>query len=105
MKIFKKSNFNQEMVSKCCGAMPLGEISDFRHGEFWGICAECHNNSAFIENTEQKKEIFPKNILEAERLWSEGYDIYAMHEMSEEPVKITSLDQLRNYTPDQLMAK
>lgn len=41
----------------------------------------------------------------AMKLWTDGrYRIFAMHENSGEAIEVTSVDMLRSYTPDQLLA-
>lgn len=42
--------------------------------------------------------------MEAIRRFSDGDKLFAFHEMGEAPWEITDLDQLDNYTPDQLLA-
>jgi len=44
------------------------------------------------------------NREDAHRRWSEGEEIYAFHEQDETSHKITSLQELDSYAPDQLMA-
>jgi hypothetical protein len=45
-----------------------------------------------------------ESTLEAERRRSNGERIFAVTEQDEMPVEVTSLEMLRNYTPDQLMS-
>jgi hypothetical protein len=45
-----------------------------------------------------------ESTLEAERRRSNGERIFAITEQDETPVEVTSIEMLRNYTPDQLMA-
>lgn len=45
-----------------------------------------------------------QNAIDAERLWSDGVRIFAFHEQDEEPHEIRSIDELRSYAPDQLLA-
>jgi len=44
------------------------------------------------------------STLEAERRRSNGERIFAVTEQDEEPVEVTSVEMLRSYTPDQLLA-
>lgn len=52
---------------------------------------------------EQKGEPI-ESTLEAERRRSDGERIFAITEQDGTPVEVTSVEMLRNYTPDQLMA-
>jgi hypothetical protein len=45
-----------------------------------------------------------ESTLEAERRRSNGERIFAITEQDETPVEVTSIEMLRNYTPDQLIA-
>lgn len=45
-----------------------------------------------------------QTTLEAERRSSNGERIFAITEQDEQPVEVTSVEMLRNYTPDQLIA-
>ena len=45
-----------------------------------------------------------ESTLEAERRRSNGERIFAMSEQDETPVEVTSIEMLRSYTPDQLIA-
>ena len=45
-----------------------------------------------------------ESTLEAERRRSNGERIFAVSEQDEEPVEVTSIEMLRSYTPDQLVA-
>jgi hypothetical protein len=42
--------------------------------------------------------------MEAIRRFSDGDQIFAFHDMGSDPMKITDLDELENFTPDQLLA-
>jgi hypothetical protein len=52
---------------------------------------------------EEKGELI-ESTLEAERRRSNGERIFAITEQDEMPVEVTSVEMLRNYTPDQLLA-
>jgi hypothetical protein len=52
----------------------------------------------------QEKGELIESTLEAERRRSNGEKIFAITEQDETPVEVTSVEMLRNYTPDQLIA-
>lgn len=45
-----------------------------------------------------------KDLTDAEKRWGNGEQIFGFHEMDGAPSRITSLEMLNNYQPDQLMA-
>jgi len=59
--------------------------------------------SVIPSDLEQKGEPI-ESTLEAERRRSNGERIFAITEQDGTPVEVTSVEMLRNYTPDQLMA-
>ena len=46
---------------------------------------------------------FAENRIDADRAWADGDHVFAVTEMDEEPVPVTSPQMLAAYTPDQLM--
>jgi hypothetical protein len=40
---------SSSMISNCCGALPYGEIDEYR----CGICSECHEHAEFEKDTEE----------------------------------------------------
>lgn len=44
------------------------------------------------------------NMVEADKLWSEGYQIYAFHEMDEQPSRVESIEHLHSNVADRLLA-
>lgn len=44
------------------------------------------------------------SIMEAECRWGDGERIFAFHEQGGKPLELTRIDQLKNWTPDQLLA-
>lgn len=57
-----------------------------------------------IPNDLQEKGQPIESTLEAERRRSNGERIFAVTEQDESPVEVTSVEMLRNYTPDQLIS-
>lgn len=52
----------------------------------------------------EKKGIPVNNMVEADAHWGNGLGMFAFHEQDEEPHEVHSLEELRNFTPDQLLA-
>jgi len=42
--------------------------------------------------------------LDAQRRFSDGDRIFLFHDMDEQPTEVTSVEQLRSYAPDQMLA-
>lgn len=59
---------------------------------------------AAIPEDLEEKGIQVESTLDAERLRSNGSRIFAFPEQDEAPVEVTSIDMLRSYTADQLLA-
>ena len=52
----------------------------------------------------QRDGVAVKDLMDAEKRWGDGEQIFAFHEMDEAPTRVTSLEMLNNYQPDQLLA-
>lgn len=52
----------------------------------------------------EKKGIPVNNMVEADAHWGNGLRMFAFHEQDERPSEINSIEELRNYTPDQVLA-
>lgn len=57
-----------------------------------------------VEDALQERGETIVSRIDAERRWTDGDAIYAMHENADEPHLVRSLEELRAYAPDQLMA-
>ena len=42
------------MVSRCCGAPPLGSVEDDAFGHPHGVCSECKQQANFEKDTEDE---------------------------------------------------
>lgn len=43
--------FKKELISNCCGALPIGEIYAFD----LGFCSNCNEGALFVEDVEEEE--------------------------------------------------
>lgn len=53
---FEEASPESWMISSCCGAPPIGELSEDSIYKLIGICSKCNNYSPFEKDTSDERK-------------------------------------------------